>query len=250
MKRIREICRRIPWRLAGAAALLGWGIYIKTCWMGYTVSAFVLWTLAAVLIAAHLLRRHRVPLWILRGVTALAILMVILGEIPPIRTAHRAESGEAPYLVVLGALVNGEEPSASLVERLAAAQKYLAAHPDTVAILSGGQGRGEAISEAEAMRRWLTARGIEEDRLIKEDLSTSTRENLDFSFSIIRSRGDDPANGVAILSSEYHLYRACRMAEEVGAVPLGVPARTGFWGLRWNYYLRESLAVWYMWVFG
>lgn len=249
MKRIWNVCRRFPWRLAAAAALIAVGVYIKIFWMGYTVSAFFLWGLGAAGIAAHLLRRRKIALWILRGATALVLLMLIIGAIPVIRTVRNAGTGDAPWLVVLGAQVQGEQPSASMVERLIPAREYLTAHPKAMAILSGGQGGGEDISEAEAMYRWLTARGIGEDRLIKEERSTSTRENLAFSFAILKERGYDLAEGVGILSSEYHLYRACRMAEKAGAAPVGVAARTGFWGLRWNYYLRESLAVWYMWVF-
>lgn len=251
MERIKALCRRFPWRLAAAAILIALGAYIDLFRMGYTVSACFLCALGAVLIAAWLLRRKKTALRILRGATALALAALIAGAIPPILTAQKGDGdAAAPYLIVLGAQVRGETPSASLAERLTAAREYLIAHPETEAILSGGKGNGENLSEAEAMARWLTARGIGADRLIREERSASTRENLTYSFEMLKEMGYDPARGVAILSSEYHLYRACRMAEKLGAAPVGVAAHTGFWGLRWNYYLRESLAVWYMWVFG
>ena len=87
-------------------------------------------------------------------------------------------------------------------------------------------------------------------RIVQEDQSTSTRENLENSFAIIRSRGGDPADGVAVVSSEYHLYRAKQMARALGAKPLGVAAETTLPTMRANYFIREAFAAAYMQVFG
>ncbi|MCR4951186.1 MAG: YdcF family protein, partial [Solobacterium sp.] len=92
-------------------------------------------------------------------------------------------------VVVLGCEVIGDRPSLMLVERLEAARAFLAAHPGSSAVLSGGMGSTEEISEAEAMYRWLTARGIDPSRLYKEDRSESTRQNLQYSLEIIRENG-------------------------------------------------------------
>jgi uncharacterized SAM-binding protein YcdF (DUF218 family) len=97
----------------------------------------------------------------------------------------------------LGAGLHGTTPSLSLTNRLAAALAFLEEHPDTVAIVSGGQGPGENMTEAEAMTIWLEARGIAPERIIGEPEATSTAENLENSFRIIRERGGDPDGNVA-----------------------------------------------------
>ena len=137
-----------------------------------------------------------------------------------------------------------------MVNRLEAALDYLETYPDAVAIVSGGQGAGEDVTEASAMHDWLVAHGMPESRIVQEDQSTSTRENLENSFAIIRSRGGDPAGGVAVVSSEYHLYRAKQMARALGAKPLGVAEETTLPTMRANYFIREAFAAAYMQVFG
>lgn len=82
---------------------------------------------------------------------------------------------------MLGAHVDGTRLSMALLERTRRALQYLENNPDTKAVLSGGQGRGEAVSEAKAMYDYLTGHGISRERLILEERSTNTKENLDFS---------------------------------------------------------------------
>ena len=91
------------------------------------------------------------------------------------------------YLIVLGAGVYGEEPSPALRSRTETAIRYLNENPDTKAVLSGGQGPGEDISEAECMARLMRESGISEARIIKEEHSTTTVENIKNSYEIIGS---------------------------------------------------------------
>lgn len=81
-------------------------------------------------------------------------------------------------VIVLGAGVNGTEPSLILQSRIDAAADYLERHPDVLAVLSGGRGPGEEITEAKAMAQGLTQRGIPASRLILEEASTSMAENF------------------------------------------------------------------------
>ncbi len=97
--------------------------------------------------------------------------------------------------------MHGDTPSLSLVERMSAARDYMQTHPQTIAIVSGGQGSDENISEAEAMTAWLTDKGIDKSRIIAEDKATSTLENLENSFNIIRQRGDDPNDSCAVVKA-------------------------------------------------
>ena len=128
---------------------------------------------------------------------------------------------------------------------------YLDRHPDSVAIVSGGMGPGEAVTEGQAMYDWLVNAGFDPDRVLMEPKSTSTEENLENSFAIIRARGDDPAGKVAIVSSAYHLYRAKTMARNLG-VPdaVGVAAPWGYFFVMLNYFIREAFGVTHLWVFG
>ena len=153
-------------------------------------------------------------------------------------------------IIVLGAGVNGSTPSLSMCNRLDAALAYLNANPAATVIVSGGQGPGEDITEAKAMADYLTAHGIDSARIVQEDRSRTTRENLENSFAILRARGGDPADGVGIVTSEYHLYRAKRMARSLGADPAGIAAETTLPSMRINYFIREAVAAAYMQLAG
>ena len=92
---------------------------------------------------------------------------------------------EADYIIVLGSKVNGTKPSYSLQYRIDKAAEYLKSHEKAIAIVSGGKGKGEDISEALAMKNELMKLNIAEDRIIMEDKSTSTDENIKFSKPLI-----------------------------------------------------------------
>ena len=120
--------------------------------------------------------------------------------------------GDYDYVLVLGAQVRGLVPSNALAFRLEAALDYAKAHPDSVLILTGAQGSGEDITEADCMREYLLARGIPDKRMVLEENSTSTRENLLFSAALT---GCDKKR-VGIVTNHFHLYRTLRIAENVG----------------------------------
>lgn len=102
------------------------------------------------------------------------------------RDAAATPPGDLDYLVVLGASLNVDgSPKETLRFRLDAAADYLAANPRTRCVLSGGQGPDEPRTEASAMAAYLQARGVDEDRLVLEERSTTTAENLRFSRAAI-----------------------------------------------------------------
>lgn len=146
--------------------------------------------------------------------------------------------------------MHGDTPSLSLVERVRAAADYMKELPNTVAIVSGGQGSDENISEAEAMQAWLTQNGIDKSRIILEDKATSTLENIEYSFDIIRARGDDPNTATAVVTSEYHIYRAKLLAQSLGVSVGSVAAHTTYAPIMINYFIREAFGVTYQWIFG
>ena len=157
----------------------------------------------------------------------------------------------ADAVLVLGAGVNGETPSLILRSRINRAADYLRAHPETPAILSGGQGAGEEISEAECMRRALVRRGVDESRLYPEERSTSTQENLRYSRAILEELGVDPAQRVAIVTSDFHLCRARLMwGGDTAAVPAHLPSALYFQCLTVNYFIREAFGLAAYFVYG
>ena len=232
--------------LAGVCILAG--CVFRFAMPGHDFIGYLLWLLAVLIFAfPRLSKTWRI---VLAALLVLGAAVFAVFEAPVISNAKTDADPQSDYLIVLGAGVNGSAPSLSMVNRLEGALDYLEAYPDAVAIVSGGQGAGEDVTEASAMHDWLVAHGMPESRIVQEDQSTSTRENLENSFAIIRSRGGDPADGVAVVSSEYHLYRAKQMARALGAKPLGVAAETTLPTMRANYFIREAFAAAYMQVFG
>lgn len=144
--------------------------------------------------------------------------------------------------IVLGCSVKGTSPSMILQERLDAALAYLTENRDAVCILSGGQGEGEDISEAECMYRYLTEMGIDGERLIREDASVNTEENLRYSGEILNKRG--LGDTVTIITSEFHAYRAAATAEKLGLNAYSTPSRT-FFAFFPTYYVRELYGILY-----
>lgn len=209
--------------------------------------------LALIGIGALLLFYTLCPVTVLRRLVTL-VLAVCLGyfcvvESFIIRDARTETHKTADVLIVLGAGVNGTRPSLSLRDRLVGAYDYLTAHPDCIAVLSGGQGSGEDITEARCMYDWLVEAGISPDRLIMEDKATSTLENLRYSMDIIEELPiSDPVIG--LVSSEYHLHRAKRLAAYVGIDVIGVAAETSFPTVAVNYFIREAFAMTEQYIFG
>lgn len=144
------------------------------------------------------------------------------------------------YVIVLGAGLDGETPSLTLVDRLKRCEEYLRAFPESVAIVSGGQGSGETVTEALAMERYLTALGIKPSRIIKEEKARNTNENLKFSAEIINARG---GGSIAIVSSDYHIFRARLLAKAQGMDALMLSAKSSLPVLRLNYAVREGFAL-------
>ena len=175
---------------------------------------------------------------------AATVLLVVLETAFMIKAATTKPSEEAT-VVVLGCRVYGSRPSIMLASRLDAAYEYLSEHPDAVCIVSGGQGPDETMPEAECMYLYLTDRGIAPERIYMEDKSTSTRENLLFSQGIIEA--EELNSEIAIVTNEYHEYRAGMVADVLEMEYSAVPARTPLW-LFPTYYIRELYGILYEWV--
>ena len=202
--------------LALAFCLLGLGLQRLP---GVGFSGKLSWGLALVCLVllglSRLSHRHRGWKILLRIAQAgLAVLVLGLSavEVWVIQIGCRDESAQpADAVIVLGAGVNGTTPSVALQTRIDAAERYLKAHPDIPAVLSGGQGPGEDISEARAMYDALTARGIDPERLILEEQSVNTRQNLRNSLPLLERQGFDSYGGrLAVITNGFHMARVLR----------------------------------------
>lgn len=146
------------------------------------------------------------------------------------------------YVIVLGARLYGDIPSPSLQERLNAAREYLIENNDIKVVVSGGQGIDEDVSEAQAMEKYLVDNGIENDRIILEDKSTTTFENLKMSVDKIMEVYDKENLSVLIATNRYHVFRSKLLAKRLGLMPYGLPAKTPPTTVLFSY-VREYFAV-------
>ena len=219
---------------------------------GMVWPAAVLLSAAAVLLRPDFFRRLLRPVWLRRlvGCVAAVCMTVILVTLGKMASAalHHPTDGQDCTVVVLGCQVFPDgRPSLMLQGRIDAAYDYLTAHPDAVCIASGGQNGSEPISEALCIRDALVDRGIDPSRILLEDDSRSTEENLAFSARLIAERG--LPTDVAIASDNFHQLRAAIWAERSGLTPWSDGCASP-WFLTAGYWARETAALLYMVVTG
>jgi uncharacterized SAM-binding protein YcdF (DUF218 family) len=211
------------WPLMGVACLVRWAWWRRAWRQG---------------------KRAPVPRWLVWTVRVLAVLALAVFawvESFVFSAAFQKAPDGLDSIVVLGARVNEDGPSGSLRERIDTAVDYLRRNPGTVAVASGGQGEDEPMSEAACIRDHLVAAGIPEDRVLIEDASTSTVENLTNSFALLDRL--DRVVSVGIVTNDFHVYRAVRVGQAMSAYEVcGVPARSSVFGFI-HYALREFFAV-------
>ena len=172
-------------------------------------------------------------------------MLTVFGAMAYIDRSGRSDTFEADgapeFVVVLGAQVQGDQPSLTLKKRLDLALSYLNDHPQAKVIVSGAQGADEAYTEASVMADYLIERGVDESRVIQEDRARDTRENLEYSRVLAEQHGMDTAS-VLIITSDFHLCRAKYLARRLGMEPYGLASQTWPEILRVNYLLREVFA--------
>ncbi len=206
-------------------------VYYLACglFVRFGQSALWVWPLAGcLLIARYFLAKNGIIASLPRGLVITARSLIALGAACFIAVECMVFSGmvsAAPagldYIIILGARVNGTEPSLSLQTRVNKAVEYLNENPETLVVASGGQGEDEEIPEAECIIRLLREAGIDESRIIREDKSTSTAENIRFSYALM----EDENATVGVVTNGYHMFRAKLIARSNGDHPVyGVAA--------------------------
>jgi len=233
------------WLLLGLVFI---GYYIiESLFVGFAFSLLWLWCAAGIvcLLCAVLTARFGklpLPKWLFNAICILLVLIfavfAVLEGFIISRMGSKGENG-LDYIVVLGARVNKNGvPSKPLYWRIDAAEAYLRANPNTKAILSGGKGADEPKSEAQCMFDTLTARGIDESRLIMEDKSTNTNENIRLSLALME---EDATFGV--VTNNFHVFRAVRIAEKQSGKEVSGIASQYLDALLIHYMARESVGI-------
>ena len=144
-------------------------------------------------------------------------------------------------VIVLGAGLNGSELSLTLEQRLETALTFLKNNRTIPVLLTGGQGPGEDLPEAEAMSNYLTSNGITGDRIILESHSTSTEENFAFSREVLVEQGVKHEK-ILVITSDFHMFRSKLIARNNGFEVYGLSSPSSFF-VRINYMVREYFAI-------
>lgn len=198
----------------------------------------------------HGIRPSRLWTRIIGGAFAAGFLVFAVFECMIISQMNARPFQPVDYIVVLGAQVRGTRITRSLRYRLDAACEYLTENPGTAAVVSGGQGPGEDLPEAEAMKNYLVEKGIGPERILVEKDSVNTNENLKFSRAIIDKIENNQDYTLAVVSNNFHIYRAVSIGKKQGLASIeGLAARSDAF-LLVNYMVREAMAVFKDFVVG
>ena len=207
----------------------GGGLKLSWVWIWLLIAAF---SFARVLmLKARIDGREKIKLpaiikWVYWVVFAACLLFFVVTEVRIIGAMNAKPQEDLDYIIVLGAGLHGTTPSNPFKARIQKAAEYLEENEGTTCVASGGQGIHENISEAQAVLNTLSEQyGIPADRIVLEEKSSDTEENLKFSLEVI----GDPDASVGIVTNGFHELRAMSIAKRTGYKNVySVPARTLF----------------------
>ena len=233
---------KIVYIALGIASVAYYFVLWRASRRGLSMSA--MWPcIGAVLILCGLLcDSKRIPRWLhiaWRTCLCLGLVALLALESLVISGMHATAPAGMDYLIVLGARVDPDGPSPALNRRLNATMACIDDHPDAIIIASGGQGHDEPMSEAQCIRDELIRRGVDADRIWMEDRSTATIENIRFSMALM----DDPTAPTGLITNNYHVYRATRIARKAGLTNAHGIAAMYTGRTRFHYMIREAICI-------
>jgi uncharacterized SAM-binding protein YcdF (DUF218 family) len=182
-----------------------------------------------------------IRLFMIAGLCCFVISFVIIESLI-IQGGKTGDINNIDCILVLGAGLRDNRPSPILSERLNTAIEVLEGNSKLKAVLCGGLGEGKNISEAEAMKRYLTEHGISQDRIFLEEHSTDTQENIEFARRLIEENG--LGKRVGVITSDFHLWRSVMQCKRSGLEATGIATRTpGGAVVKANYNVREYFSI-------
>lgn len=216
--------------------------------VGYGTKFFLIWGAIAAgfggfsLLSAHPAWLEKIPFWLKAVfVTCIIIGILLLVTVEGMifsRFGAKAEAG-ADYVIVLGAQWKQSGPSYVLQKRLDKAITYLEQNPETIAIVSGGQGSNEPVAEAEGMKQYLMQKGIAEERILTENQSANTYQNLVYSSRLLDKENDS----VVVVTNNFHMFRALSIAKKQGYSRIEGLSAGSYPAMLPNNLLREFFGV-------
>lgn len=259
--------RTVAFKTRDWGAVAGWvgivffsllALFLNFCAVGYSFSVLVCLCIIGIILIykglSLLARKYpqdaRTLKRVLTVILCIGLLVVGVTEGIIIEASFGDPKEHCDYMVVLGAKVRDDGPSVSLMDRIYATKAYMDSHPDAIAVVSGGQGADEPMTEALCMYEELVELGVDPQRIWIEDQATSTWENLNFSLNLIEERTGKRPEKIGILSSEYHLFRASLFADACGVESVGIPAATSRLPQKINHFMREVAGVWHYLLLG
>ncbi|WP_061503156.1 YdcF family protein [Ramlibacter tataouinensis] len=189
---------------------------------------------------------HRRALW--KGLwLAFALWLIsVLAFWSVLASAGQAPANASPApaaILVLGSGTPGAKVSPTLAARLDAGLVQARLYPGAVVVVSGGVDLYESVSEGQVMGDYLRAAGLDAGRIVQEERSSSTHENLVLSKPLLQRHGIQAAQPIQLVTSDFHTLRAGWIAERAGYARITtIGAPTPLY-IRYNAWLREYFAV-------
>lgn len=147
---------------------------------------------------------------------------------------------KADYIIVLGAQMREWGPSVIYKYRLDSAIEYLMNNPETKVVVTGGKGSNEPVSEGDGGKTYLMEKGISEDRIIVENTSLDTEENIVNAMTLINM---DKDMTIGVVTNNFHLFRGMMLARRhTDAKVMGIAAFTEYQFLP-NNMVRETFGI-------
>ena len=181
---------------------------------------------------------------ILSVIILLLAVVFIIVETIIITYALKPSEKNADYVIVLGSQIRSDGPSIDFQARLDSAYAYFQENPDSKIICTGAKGPSEPVSEGQGGAEYLIMKGIPKEKILVEDQSFNTYQNLENAAKLISQEGKDPSEtGIVVVSASYHLYRAHLLAKRIGFDSVTCKGGHGLWTLQPHYYTREFFAL-------
>ena len=227
---------------AFAMYFTGFGGFLSFVWL---IPALLGFLLSGILAGKITLRKWQKRLMMYVLIPIVSIFLVV--EIIIISGFFEKPKEEPKYIVVLGTTVYEHGPCYLLRQRLKEAVKWADIYEDAMIVVTGGQGETEPFTEGSEMKRYLIEEmGVSEDRILVEEASVNTYENMKFTGEILEKEDENfsyEKTPVLVVTNNFHMYRAMQIAKKAGYENVaGAPSGTYIF-LFPHYMVREFCAI-------